>query len=249
MIRKSLKKMISLLLVAVLTASVAGCGSGDGETAPNGDSAGTAGSDGVQSASAKGESEDGPVAMGRYVEKEIDLSEQISYPMDMCRMEDGSLVIVDKRVGLLKSQDQGETWETETPQWLTDFRKEEAYISTMALAPDGTMAVSIGESGDDELDWNETLYLMLPDGTQVTVEAELGEDEKYFRQVVMGDDNRIFASALGSVWEVQRDGSAEKILSLEYTPEWFWVKDDLLFLDTDWDEIEAPAIYDMAAGE
>lgn len=251
MIRKSLKKVISLLLVAVLTVSVAGCGSGGGENASNGDSADTVGSDGTQNTSAKGgtEGEDGPVAMGRYVEKEIDLSEQISYPMDLCRMEDGSLAIVDKSVGLLKSRDQGETWETETPQWFTDFRKEEAYISTMALAPDGTVAVSIGESGDDELDWNETLYLMLPDGTQVTVEAELSEDEKYFRQVVMGDDNRIFACARSSVWEIQRDGSAEKILSVDYTPQWFWVKDDLLFLDTDWDEIEAPAIYDMAAGE
>lgn len=67
----------------------------------------------------------------------------------------------------------------------------------------------------------------------------------YFRQIVMGDDNRIFASSLGAVYEVFKDGSAEKILTLDYTPSWMWVKGNLLFIDNEWELDEAPIIYDL----
>ena len=248
MIRKSMKKVISLLLAASMVFTMAGCGGGDS------DGQGTA-ADGTGGGAGTGDNEaggdntggDSSIAMGRYVEEEIDLSEQASGMTDLCVREDGSFVIMDRDVGILVSEDQGATWNVETPDWLAEY--QDHWISNLCMAPDGTAALIYYESDSNAMDPEVGLVLILPDDTQVPVEAELTEDEMYFRQVIMGEDSRIFATTFGGIYEVQRDGSAEKILSLDFYPSWIWVKDNLLFVDSDWGVEDAPVIYDMEAGE
>lgn len=243
-----MKKIISLLLAASMVFAMAGCGGDDvgtdeqGANVNIGDNSEEIGNT-EESGSKDGNTGDGPTAMGRYVEEQIDVSEQATGATDLCVREDGKLVIVDRNVGMLVSEDQGTTWNTETPDWLADY--QEHWISSMCMAPDGTVALTyyVGDSNSDDPDFR--LVLILPDGTQVPVEADFPEDEMYFRQIVMGDDNRIFASSFGAVYEVFRDGNAEKILTLDINPSWMWVKGNLLFIDNEWELDEAPIIYDL----
>lgn len=327
-VRKNWKKVVSFLLAGTMAAAMTGCGKNAGGQEGNGVSTeqrDTLAPDGQKKEDG---SEGGPAAMGRYVEEETDLSEQMTSPMDLCVREDGSLVIMDRFAGMLVSKDQGVTWETETPAWITDMqRRQDGYISNMWMAPDGTVAVLTAYSGGEGSGANESasqdggadaedetalqdseadaaeestsqdseadaaeesasqdgeaegaedresdaedesasqedesdgklehifdityvLTLVLADGTQVPVEVEMTEQEQYFTQVVMTDDNRIFASTLRSVYEVKRDGSAEKLVSLDYRPQWIWVRDNLLIMDSDWKQAETPAVYDLDA--
>ena len=174
--KRNLKKAFSLLLAASMVFAMVGCGTGgagDGEQEMNGgtDAAGEK----AQDVTTGG---DGPVAMGRYVEEEIDLSEQLAQPSSMSRLADGSLVIMDKAVGMLVSKDEGETWTEETPDWFAELKDSEVYISNMYMGSDGTAAVLTGESSGegDDITFIKRLSLYLPDGTQVPVEKEMTED-------------------------------------------------------------------------
>ena len=331
--RKSWKKIISLVLAGCMVFAMAGCGGGNGGADSGVGSVGQDGDmpDGGQENESSGGN--GPAAMGRYVEEETDLSERITYPMDLCVREDGSLVILDKNAGTLVSKDQGATWESEMPEWYMAMREEGNYINSMCMAPDGTVAAitadmgssaqveesdgqdadvsesseeqgknadgadaqgegadeaeaqgagtdtvdkaqaqdkgadstdgsetSDGESDpdddeseeessmfDDPFNWSYYLTLFLPDGTEIPVTAKLTEEEMHFEQVAIGTDNRIFASTYRGIYEISRDGSAEKILTLDYNPQWIWVRDNLLVIDNDWDEADTPAVYDLEA--
>ena len=286
-----------LVLAASMVFTMAGCGKGSGGSD---DVSGSAGQNTDASEDGQGQTnggDNGPTAMGRYVEEEIDLSEQSIYPMDLCVREDGSLVILDQETGTLVSGDQGVTWESETPDWYRTLREQGRYINSMCMAPDGTVAVISADAGEnqaaedeaetqdedgdaedgvetpgedidaedeaetqdedgdaedeaktpDSFDWNYDLRLFLPDGTEVVVTAKLPEEEIHFEQAAFDTDNRIFASTYRGIYEIQRDGSAEKILSLDYNPQWFWVRDNLLIIDSDWSEADAPAVYDLEA--
>ena len=228
MLKRNLKKAFSLLLAASMVFAMAGCGAGgagSGEQETNGgmDAAGEK----AQDVTTGG---DGPVAMGRYVEEEIDLSEQLQQPSSMSRLADGSLVIMDKSAGMLVSKDEGATWTAEMPDWFAELKANETYISSMYMGPDGTAAVITAESSGegDDMTVIQHLSLYLPDGTPVPVEKEMTEDEKYFKQVAFKEDGTILASTYRGVYEVQQDGSCEQILTLDYNPQWMWVRDNLL---------------------
>ncbi|MDE7186140.1 MAG: extracellular solute-binding protein [Lachnospiraceae bacterium] len=243
-LRKNMKRMISLLLAASMVFSMAGCGGNGSGSLADADNTGGSAPEG----DSKGGSESGgePTAMGRYVEEQIDLSEQGPSPRDLCMREDGSLVIMDYSAGMLVSNDQGAAWTVETPDWFAEMKADDTYISSMYMAPDGTVAVLWGESTEDN--YQQYLKLILPDGTQVPVETELTEDEAYFCQVAFRDDGVIFASTNRSIYEVERDGSCDRILALDYNPHWIWVRDNLLVIDNDYGE-DLPAIYDLETGE
>ena len=319
-VRKSWKKIISLILAGNMVFAMTGCGGGSGGSDSGVGSAGqnVGTSDGGQ----ENESsvENSPAAMGRYVEEETDLSEQITYPMDLCVREDGSLVILDGKAGMLVSEDQGVTWESEMPEWYMAMQGEGTYINSMCMAPDGTVAAITADMGssvpaeetdgqdadvsessdeqgknadgeeaqdegadeaeaqgedaentdgsetqdgesdadddeseeessmfDDPFNWSYYLTLFLPDGTEIPVTAKLTEEEMHFEQIAISTDNRIFASTYRGIYEISRDGSAEKILTLDYNPQWIWVRDNLLVIDNFWDEADTPAVYNLEA--
>ena len=250
--KKSKKRILCLLLTAAMTISLAGCGKGSagGSGAASLDVDSGAGSTGSSADTQaqngqSGDSTDGQTAMGRYVEEETDLSEQLLYPRSMCMLEDGSIVIMDSDMGLLVSKDKGITWDTETPAWFTSMK--DVYISEMTMAPDGTAAVVYDSDTSDD-DYTPAVKLVLPDGEEVPVELALTEEEMYIRQVTASDDGRIFAKARESIYEIYHDGSGRKILTPE-DASWICAKDSLMFMDSDRDGIDAPFIYDMGAGE
>ena len=244
MIRKSKKKVISLLLSISVILSLPGCGgnmSGTGDF-NTGDGAGTK-EQGRTPAAADGEN-----ALGRYVEEKIDLSSQLSEAASMCMLDDGRIVIMDGFKGMLVSEDHGSTWNTENPEWLTAMLGKNIYIGTMTMAPDGTAAVVYNpDDGDDG--YHPVMKLVLPDGTDVPIEMDLTEDDMYVRQVITNEDGRIFANTFGSIFEVYRDGSSERILTPDIHASWIWVTGSLLFMDNDREGIDSPVIYDMDAEE
>lgn len=252
-LKKSKKKILSLLLAASMAATLAGCGN-DGQAgtdgAVNAEKDTGSHADG-QTQDKTAQDKDGAVAMGRYVEEETDLSELL--PEDgnrgIHRREDGSLVILNTFTGFLVSKDEGMTWEAEMPEWLDAMNKDGVYVIDMDMAPDGTVILTYNAGSGDE-EWDPMLKLILPDGTEVPVEAELSEDEAYFNHLAVSEDGRIIAGTLaGSLYEIHTDGSAGKFLEAEERPQWMEIQDNLLFMDNDWGTGAMPAIYDMAAEE
>ena len=225
-----------MVLAASLAVVLAGCG---GEDGPGSEA-------GKQEASGD---EDGKKAMGRYVEEEIDLSDLTVAPDGICMRDDGSIVLLDSYKGFLVSKDDGRTWENEVPAWLEEMMQQQYYIGEMAMSPDGTVAVVYDSTTGDD-DYTPVMDLILPDGTRVPVEPEITEDDMQIRSLYMSEDNRIFFNTFGmSVYEVFTDGSSEKVLDAEERPYWFWVKDNLLYIDNDYGKGKLPLIYDMEAEE
>lgn len=248
--KKSKKKIISILLAAAMVLLIAGCGGGTGSAggasgSDNADAASTGGSAGTQTQNGDSSNADGQTAMGRYVEEEFDLSEQLSQPLAMCMLEDGSIVILDSTAGVLMSKDQGITWSDETPDWFITMKNEGAYITSMAMAPDGTAAVAYDpDMGDD--DYSPIAKLIMPDGTEVPAEIAFTDEDMYVSQVIASDEGRFFVDTVHSIYEIHEDGSSEKILTPEDSS-WVWVKGNLLFVDSDWEAVDAPMIYDLDA--
>ena len=245
------KKIMGILLAAAMVISLAGCG---GDT---GSAGGTAGSDNADTASTGGSAEaqmqngdsadaNGQTAMGRYVEEEFDLSEKLSRTSSMCMLEDGSIAILDASTGIFISRDQGTTWSDETPDWFYSMRNEGIYIGEIAMGPDGTTIVVYDpDSGDD---YNPIAKLILPDGEEVPVKINFTEEDHYIQQATVNDEGRIFAQTFRSIYEIYADGSGKKVLTPEDC-DYIWVKGNLLFVDTAWDAVDMPVIYDIAAGE
>ena len=143
-IRKGMKKAVSLLLAASMVFAIAGCG-GDGEQGEGSGSGNennaVTGTDKDSQEQGQNTGEGGAAAMGRYVEEQIDLSDQISSQfLDLSKREDGSLAILSNS-GMLVSKDQGLTWNEETPGWLSSILQEGTYISSMTMGADGTVGV------------------------------------------------------------------------------------------------------------
>ncbi len=244
-----LRKTVSFLLVLSMIAAFTGCG-GDPTSSGSGTDA-DSGMDGVNMDSVSGDVDaveaDGAIAMGRYVETELDLTEFLANSdgnRGLRRRLDGSLVILSTISGLVVSRDEGATWQVEAPDWFRAMKQEEKYIIDMDMAADGTMAVLYNSGWAEEYD--PTLMLVLPDGTQVPVEAELTEEESSFSTLAVSGEGRIIVgTASETLYEIHTDGSAEKYLTVEERPQWMKIQDGLLFMDSEVGDM--PVIYDMEA--
>lgn len=136
-----IKKILGITLTAVLTiGTLSGCSLGQGE--------GSQGTSGDGSA--------GDTAMGRYLETEVSLPEEVLVLLGVCKLEDGSLRIAGRTEqeenGFWRSTDNGENWEKEA-----GFPKElsKSYIVDMAMSPSGTNAMIVmGGTGLDDLTYN-----------------------------------------------------------------------------------------------
>ena len=243
-IRRMGRKLAAVAAAASLTLALAGCGGSGlgGGTAQDG-----AAPDGTIA------SIDKEVSMGRYVETQIDLTEQLKAQdagmemQFMGRLADGRIVILDQIAGVLVSEDEGDTWRVEEAAWFEQMKQEKIFISAMAMTPDGTAVVVYNppESGED---FRPMVKLILPDGTEVPVEMTLTEDEKYVSQVIVNEEGRIFAQTFDGVYEITTDGGSSKITGLgseAASALWIWARGSLLYLDAGTD---APFIYDLDAG-
>ncbi len=248
--RKIGKRLAACLLAVALTAGMlAGCG-GKGSTEVVG-----------------GESQDGTnvgadeqgTAMGRYVEKDVELngSALTDWNSRLFKQADGSYLLADNSGFVLRSTDNGASWTKADLPWLAKMKAENKYILSMAIGPDGTVAViwTEPEEGTEDsgsgvqLKMDMQLTLVKPDGTETPVEIKLGEDEWWLNAVYISDDGRIFATASGSnLYEVKEDGSSEKYLTIDgYSIDLLQFHGNIMLLDGF--QVDVPLLYDMEAKE
>ena len=150
---KNIKKWTALFCAGAMAASLlAGCGRG-GDA---GDStAGLPEQKEEKKNTAAAEEENTEKSMGRYLEKEMTLPEEISemvqFPVPYIRkLENGNLMLAEKEAGKYISPDNGETWESEGNPW-KDTAKE-LYVTDMAISPEGAVTMlgipTIKDSGE-----------------------------------------------------------------------------------------------------
>lgn len=189
------------------------------------------------------------IAMGRYVEETIDLSDKISgYNSRVFKLEDGRLIITDKYGEFLVSEDNGAAWNPYQQEWLTELLNNETYILDINVGSDGTVYAVYeikkeDESEDDPFSLYSNLMIIKPDGTQQIVECPV--EEKYINTVWVSGDGRIFITVYDEpIYEVKEDGSCEPFLSFEQSsPYLIQFQGSLMIMDGyDYDGL---LIYDM----
>lgn len=175
-------------------------------------------------AGASTETAENEKSMGRYLEQEITLPEEIAatgtYPVGyLGKLDNGKLVLVEQRAGKYVSEDNGETWEREEALWLTEDLMD-SYISHIALSPDGAMAVIYSPySSDDETEESvdeddpyqpEYLYM---DASGNTKNITFSEKGNYFHQFWFGKDGRLYGYDMnGKVYEIDTQADTMKQL-------------------------------------
>ncbi|MCI8586637.1 MAG: carbohydrate ABC transporter substrate-binding protein [Lachnospiraceae bacterium] len=181
-------------------------------------------------ASGMGE-EDQSVSMGRYLEQEVVLPEEIaslggSQKTWLSRLKNGDLALMGEIAGLYLSSDGGKTWAKKETPWYEEL-KENSGITDFALGPDGSAAVlhspyesaEVGEDGNlkDALK-TECLYVD-PSGHTKTLKG-LSPEQTLFG-LCFGKDSRLYGWDLGGrVYEIDPEGgSARKLLEVEGLPD------------------------------
>lgn len=245
--KKAKRGLAILLLFAVMLTSFTGCGNditspdnntGQNTTDKNGNTSGA-------------ESSSSNIAMGRYVEKTIELSGVTGYGSGLYTLEDGSLIIADAENSFLMTKDGGESWMTVETEWKWELQ-EENYIRSLAVGKDNTVGVIYeviqDTSAEDYNPFVENLEVMIvkPDGTQIPVQMNLsGEDEEPYR-ILIADSGRIFVSTYGTIhniYEIKEDGSSEIFLELESMAILVQFQNQLMIIDNSDDD--GLLIYDM----
>ncbi len=256
------KRIISILLTAILfMITVSGCA---GNNTPESES----GRQGNAAESASAEPEKGQqtaegTAMGRYVEKVTDLSEEFSDfsgGSGLYTLSDGRLVITDNYSYFLASKDNGNTWEKDDRPWLSRLREIDAYISGMGVGADNRAGVIFVHDDQEQEEGakeepggslNRKLLMVAPDGTENPVEIALTEDDSDLYQIYMADNGRTFVTVIGSgnIYEIKEDGSSKLFLTLEagHRPELIQFQGDLMIIDAY--GTDGLLIYDMEKEE
>lgn len=136
---KNIKRWTALLCAGVMAAAfLTGCGKGKSD-----DTASQPKQEEKKNTAAA-EEENTEKSMGRYLEREMALPEEINemvpYPIPYIKMlEDGSMMLAEKTAGRYISQDGGETWESDGNPW-----RETAgslYVTDIAISPAGAVAM------------------------------------------------------------------------------------------------------------
>ncbi len=238
-----------LLTAALAVGTLTGCGGSVGEN----------GTEGTTNSGQEPGAEEQNNAMGRYVEKDVELngSALTDWNSRLFRQKDGSLLLADNSGFVLRSTDNGASWVKEDLAWLAKMKEENKYILTMAIGADGMAAVvwTEPEEGTEEsgsgvqLKMDMQVTLIKTDGTEVPVDMKLEEGEWWINGVYISDDGEIFATAGGpNLYEVKEDGSSEKYLTIDgYSLDLVQFHGNLMLLDGY--NVDVPLIYDREARE
>ena len=145
---KKIKKWTALVCAGIMTVSfLAGCGGGGEENV----SAQKPAEEKKNTAAA--EEENAEKSMGRYLEREVtvpeEVSEMVSYPISyMKRLESGELLLAERVAGKYISSDNGETWESAGCPWSS--ASKDMFVTDMAISPDGSVALVGASTGGKE---------------------------------------------------------------------------------------------------
>lgn len=218
------RKLIAILLLLTLVGTAAGCVKTTGE------------------GNASQTTDREKTAMGRYMETETDLTEQLESVMGLRKLSDGSLMILDQYMSFQISKDHGNIWEEWNPEWLKEMREKKVYFLGMDVGPDGTVGIIYDDSDDDEL--HPKCALMKPDGTRIEIEIPVPEESKYPRHIWISDTGRYFVGTLGpELYEIKEDGSSELFLTLDSGPELIQFQGSRMVIDGY--GYDSPVIYDL----
>ena len=248
--RKLAKRAVSLFAACFLllgAAAAAGCGRQGQEAADreNGETGRAGNGTGSEENVQAGEDiKNGEKIMGRYVESVNDSFDgMLEACTRMVQLEDGSLVILGRHSGKWVSQDQGNTWEQENTDWLTELLEDGTYIRDIALSKDGYVGV-IAYSGEDTLLYR---YLVVSPENEITeFEVPLGEEGK-IRKLAFSDDSRLFASSLGGkVYEIDwEQGNSKIVADINEWAHFMQIWKDKMVCVT-WNGVY---LYDLSSGE
>lgn len=168
-------------------------------------------------AASEGNRESG--SMGRYLEHEVTLPEAMFRSEYRQRhyvqtLDSGELALMDMASGMYLSKDQGKTWEEKEMPWL-DTYCENAYISMIALSPDGGAAV-IYDLYEEETESGSDAYMpqyCYADADGNVKEFTWQSEDNYIHQFWFGKDSRLYAYTIqGEVYEMDLEKDAHKEL-------------------------------------
>lgn len=236
-----------LLICTMVLLLVSGCGKGTGEVNEN-NRQDNSSVNGNETGPDGNELSDG-VAMGRYVEEIIDLSDKTSgYRNYLHKLEDGSLIITDREKDFLISKDNGLTWNEDPRSWYQEILADETYVMSIAIGKDNTVCIIYDAGEEENTDPDNRLVIIKPDGTQIPADISVTEDDVWINSVWIADNGRIFVSTLGpNIYEVMEDGSSGKFLTVDRAPELIKFQENLMIMDGyDYDGL---LIYDMEKKE
>lgn len=250
--RKSIKqRILCLLLAAMMVLLAVGCG-GQGETGNPVSEDGQEGSSSGQQGEEQpidSNTQDENIAMGRYVEEEIDISEYTSNVLDMQMLSDGSIMILSQSNLPIVSKDNGITWEKKEVQWFQDCFEKSDYIFAAKAASDGTIGVIYSVHGDEDMHGN--VVLIKPDGTVIPVEVTLENDEADLNDIWVSDTGRFFATSYRdrNIYEVKEDGTSEIFLSPQQRADYVKVIGNVAAVDSYANAERVFELYDIDTKE
>lgn len=201
---------------------------------------------GTGEADEKGDaSENGEKAMGRYVENPIDLSEYVTKDYGVTQLADGSILVLDEKVGQIISTDGGETWETKPIPGIDDMDAftEDNYVFQMRAGLDGTVYVLSSPNTNGTGEFHVGILVGRPDGSSQVIE-EL-TDEGLVSDIWVSPENRLFVRVSGAscLYELNlADGSLSNYMTLEFQPDLVQFQGDYMILMTAY---EGVTFYDM----
>ncbi len=153
------------------------------------------------------------VGMGRYVEDNITLPEEINRNGGLNMLADGSMTIISFNSGLYRSTDGGASWQQEETAYFPMMQG--VYALAAVMAPDGTAAITCTgempqaarEKSARELpeDWEGNYCIFALPGGEIKV-VDFGfsqEDGSCISTLCFKEDNRLFAGDMnGKIYEI-----------------------------------------------
>ena len=217
MMKKKLRRVTACLLVGALLL-LQGCSSGTEADTHEADA-----KTGISAEpNAAGGESGSEKTMGRYVEEEVPLPDDLTYSdnprMYLQKLSTGELVLLDQTAGMYLSSDNGESWSPKEAPWLQKLR--DAYIMDLAIASDGSVATTYAMPSEETEESEEdgfhpvSLYISA-DGQETPLESP--DSEKFIHRFSFGKDNRLYACALGGkVYEMNlENGTSKQIFETE----------------------------------
>ncbi|MCM1124400.1 MAG: hypothetical protein NC416_17625 [Eubacterium sp.] len=151
--RKFITTAITFMMIALFLNGCAGSGERMAENGTDNTDSITQGGAQSQEQSADG------MAMGRYIEEVLDLSDMLDgYREQLFKLQSEKIVITRPMGNLQKSEDGGASWQAEEAEWLDDLFQEGKYIDYYAVGADGTIGIvyddtrTAEDSGDTDSD-------------------------------------------------------------------------------------------------
>ncbi len=213
--------------------------------------------------------------MGRYLEQEITLPEEITSLTEdpeasVRQLDNGDLALMEKRAGLYLSSDQGATWIRKPTPWHEELN---AWISQISIAPDGAVTViynpyeeeisdgtavpdSDADAGPEDSETDAEVpdlyaeyapeYLYVdPEGNTKKLEAP--DPENWIRQFWFGNDSGLYACDLnGKVYRMDAEnGMAKELFEIEGLSEYVCFTDHEMIVFTSRNDV---MLYDLEAG-